>query len=141
MKTLPIADFQLAIGNQQLAIKKMLQDLTYALRWLRKNPGFTVLAVLMLAVGIGVNTAMFSVINAVLLQPLPFPEPDRIVWMNESGPEIKNRHLSYPNFVDWRQRNQAFESMALFRGWYRCEHGDVQRHQCGVVAAAAVPGT
>jgi putative ABC transport system permease protein len=60
---------------------------------------------------------MFSVINAVLLQPLPFAEPDRIVWMNESGPEIKNRQLSYPNFVDWRRRNQVFESMSLFRGW------------------------
>ena len=95
----------------------MIQDLTYALRWLRKNPGFTVLAVLMLAVGIGVNTAMFSVINAVLLQPLPYAEADRIVWMNESGPEIKNRQLSYPNFVDWRERNQVFESMSLFRGW------------------------
>jgi len=95
----------------------MAQDLIYAFRWLRKNPGFTVLSVLMLAVGIGVNTAMFSVINAVLLQPLPFPEPDRIVWMNESGPEIKNRQLSYPNFVDWRRRNQVFESMSLFRGW------------------------
>ena len=95
----------------------MIQDLTYALRWLRKNPGFTALAVLMLAVGIGVNTAMFSVINTVLLQPLPYQEADRIVWMNESGPEIKNRQLSYPNFVDWRQRNQVFESMSLFRGW------------------------
>src|ERR1044072_5172934 len=95
----------------------MIQDLIYGLRWLRKNPGFTVLAVLMLAVGIGVNTAMFSVINAVLLQPLPYFEPDRIVWMNESGPDIKNRELSYPNFVDWRKRNQVFESMALFRGW------------------------
>jgi len=95
----------------------MVQDLIYALRWLRKNPGFTLLAVLMLAVGIGVNTAMFSVINAVLLQPLPFSEADRIVWMNESGPEIKNRQLSYPNFVDWRARNQVFEAMSLFRGW------------------------
>src|ERR1044072_333206 len=95
----------------------MGQDLVYALRWLRKNRGFTVLAVLMLAVGIGVNTAMFSVINAVLLHPLQFQEPDRIVWMNESGPEIKNRQLSYPNFVDWRKRNQVFEGMALFRGW------------------------
>src|SRR5215213_2029162 len=93
------------------------QDLIYGLRWLRKNPAFTVLAVLMLAVGIGVNTAMFSVVNAVLLQPLPYAEPDRIVWMNESGPEIKNRQLSYPNFVDWRRRNQVFEAMALFRGW------------------------
>ena len=95
----------------------MIQDLTYALRWLRKNPGFTVLAVLMLAVGIGVNTAMFSVINAVLLQPLPFAEADRIVWMNESGPDIKNRQLSFPNFLDWRRRNQSFEAMSLFRGW------------------------
>ena len=95
----------------------MLQDLIYALRWLRKNPGFTVLAVLMLAVGIGVNTAMFSVINAVLLRPLPYPEADRIVWMNESGSEIANREVSYPNFVDWRARNQVFETMSTFRGW------------------------
>src|SRR6201988_1744349 len=95
----------------------MFQDLIYALRWLRKNPGFTVLAVLMLAVGIGVNTAMFSVINAVLLKPLPYSEPDRIMWMNESGPEVANRELSYPNFVDWRARNQVFETMSTFRGW------------------------
>ena len=96
----------------------MLQDLIYALRWLKKNPGFTALSVLMLAVGIGVNTAMFSVINTVLLRPLPYPESDRIVWMNESGPEVRNRMVSYPNFVDWRARNQVFESMSTFRGWF-----------------------
>jgi putative ABC transport system permease protein len=96
----------------------MLQDLIYGLRWLRKNPGFTLLAVLMLAVGIGVNTAMFSVINAVLLQPLPYTEADRIVWMNESGSEVANRMVSYPNFLDWRARNQVFESMSTFRGWF-----------------------
>ena len=95
----------------------MVQDLIYALRWLRKNPGFTLLAVLMLAVGIGVNTAMFSVINAVLLRPLPYQEADRLVWMNESGTEIKNRQVSYPTFVDWRARNQVFEAMSIFRGW------------------------
>ena len=95
----------------------MIQDLIYGLRWLRKNPGFTVLAVLMLAVGIGVNTAMFSVINAVLLQPLPYPEADRIVWMAESGPEIANRAVSYPNFLDWRARSQSFEAMSTFRGY------------------------
>jgi putative ABC transport system permease protein len=51
------------------------------------------------------------------LQPLPYPEPDRIVWMNESGPEVANRQVSYPNFVDWRARNSVFESMSTFRGW------------------------
>jgi putative ABC transport system permease protein len=95
----------------------MIQDLVYGLRWLRKNPGFAVLAVLMLSVGIGVNTAMFSVINAVLLEPLPYPEADRIVWMNESGPEVANRHVSYPNFLDWRERNHVFEAMSTFRGF------------------------
>jgi putative ABC transport system permease protein len=95
----------------------MLMDVRYALRWLRKNPSFTLLAVLTLAVGIGVNTAMFSVVNAVLLRPLPFPEADRIVWMAESGSEVSNRWVSYPNFVDWRARNQVFETMSVFRGF------------------------
>jgi predicted permease len=95
----------------------ILQDITYGLRWLRKNPGFTLLAVLTLAVGIGVNTAMFSVVNAVLLQPLPFAEPDRIVWMAESGSEVADRWVSYPNFLDWRARNQSFETMSAFRGF------------------------
>ena len=96
----------------------MIQDIVYAVRWLRKNPGFTLLAVLMLAVGIGVNTAMFSVINEVLLRPLPYAEPDRLVWMNESGPEIANRWVSHANFLDWRERNEVFESMSTFRGWF-----------------------
>lgn len=102
----------------------MIQDIVYAVRWLRKNPGFTLLAVLMLAVGIGVNTAMFSVINEVLLRPLPYSEPDRLVWMNESGPEIANRWVSHANFLDWRARNQAFESMSTFRGWFMNITGD-----------------
>jgi putative ABC transport system permease protein len=95
----------------------MLQDLTYGLRWLRKHPGFTALSVLTLAAGIGINTAMFSVVHAVLLKPLPYAEPDRIVWMTESGSEVSNRWVSYPNFRDWRARNQLFESMSTFRGW------------------------
>ncbi|HKR20943.1 MAG TPA: ABC transporter permease, partial [Pyrinomonadaceae bacterium] len=95
----------------------MLQDLIYGLRWLRKHPGFTALSVLTLAAGIGVNTAMFSVVHAVLLSPLPYAEPDRIVWMTESGPEVTNRWVSHPNFLDWRARNQVFESMSTFRGW------------------------
>ena len=95
----------------------MLQDLIYGFRWLRKHPGFTALSVLTLAAGIGVNTAMFSVVHAVLLKPLPYADPDRIVWMTESGPEVTNRWVSYLNFQDWRARNQVFESMSTFRGW------------------------
>ena len=95
----------------------MMTDLKFAIRWLRKNPGFALAATLTLAIGIGVNTAMFSVVNAVLLQPLPFPEANRIVWMAESGSEVKDRWVSYPNFLDWRARNQSFEAMSTFRGW------------------------
>lgn len=96
----------------------MFQDLIYGLRWLRKHPGFTALSVLTLAAGIGVNTAMFSVVHAVLLKPLPYSDADRIVWMTESGPEVANRWVSYQNFVDWRARNQVFEAMSTFRGFY-----------------------
>jgi putative ABC transport system permease protein len=95
----------------------MITDLRYGLRWLRKNPGFASLAVLTLALGMGVNTAMFSVVNAVLLSPLPYPEADRIVWMNESGPEVKDRWVSYPNFLDWRARTRSFAAMSTFRGF------------------------
>lgn len=95
----------------------LIQDVVYGVRWLRKHPGFTVLSVLTLAIGIGVNTSMFSVINAVLLRPLPYPEPDRLVWMAESGPEVVNRWVSYPNFVDWRDRNRVFDAMSTLRGW------------------------
>jgi predicted permease len=95
----------------------LLQDLIYGFRWLRIHPAFTLLSVATLAAGIGVNTAMFSVIHTVLLSPLPYPEPDRLVWMNESGGEVANRWLSYPNFQDWQARNHSFEAMSLFRGW------------------------
>jgi putative ABC transport system permease protein len=97
-------------------VTSLIQDLVYGLRWLRMHPAFTVLSVATLAVGIGVNTAMFSVIHAVLLNPLPYHEADRIVWMNESGDEVQNRSLSYLNFRDWRDRSQSFEAMSLFRG-------------------------
>jgi predicted permease len=95
----------------------LIQDLIYGFRWLRTHPGFTLLSVVTLAAGIGLNTAMFSVIYTVLISPLPYPEADRLVWMNETGEEVPNRWASYPNFQDWRTRNQSFEGMSLFRGW------------------------
>jgi predicted permease len=98
-------------------VETLIQDVRYGFRMLRKNPVFTAGAVLTLALGIGANTAMFSVINAVLLRPLPYHEPERLVWMTESGDEVANRWLSFPNFVDWRERNNVFESMSTIRGW------------------------
>ena len=95
----------------------LIKDFRYGVRSLRKRPSLTILAVLTLALGIGANTAMFSVINAVLLRPLPFHQPERLVWMNESGPEVANRWLSYPNFLDWQARSASFEAMSTFRGW------------------------
>jgi predicted permease len=98
-------------------VETFIQDIRYGCRMLRKNPAFTAGAVLTLALGIGANTAMFSVINAVLLRPLPYSEPERLVLMTESGDEVANRWLSFPNFVDWRERNNVFESMSTIRGW------------------------
>src|SRR5213595_4038451 len=99
------------------SMETILGDIRFALRGLRKQPVLTGIAILTLALGIGANTAMFSVINTVLLRPLPYPNPDRLVWMNESGDEVANRMVSYPNFVDWRARNQTFEAMSTYRTW------------------------
>jgi hypothetical protein len=91
-------------------------DMRYGLRMLAKKPGFTTVAVLTLALGIGANTAIFSVVNAVLLRPLPYPEPSRLVALwesNQERPELRNA-ISYPNFFDWRSQNQSFERMASY---------------------------
>lgn len=93
----------------------LLQDLRYALRQLRKGPGFTVVAVLTLALGIGANTAIFSVVNGVLMNPLPFPNSDRLVSMFQEIPDFPRGSLSYPNFLDWQQENRSFEAMAAYR--------------------------
>lgn len=85
------------------------QDLRYGLRQLRRNPGFTAVVVLTLALGIGANTAIFSVIDSVLLRPLAFPHPDQLVIV-KSGPGWP---ISGPNFLDWQSQNQTFSSMAL----------------------------
>jgi len=92
-----------------------MNDIRYALRQLRKSPGFTLIAVLTLALGIGANTAIFSVINAVLLRPLPYPEADRIVTLNESTPSQPEISISWPNFLDWKTESTVFESLAVGR--------------------------
>jgi putative ABC transport system permease protein len=90
----------------------VLQDIRYALRQLRKNLGFTVVAVLTLALGIGANTTMFSVIETVLLRPLPFGVPDRLVWLNGKFPKSDEAGVSPPDFRDYRAENKTFERLA-----------------------------
>ena len=93
----------------------LAQDVRYALRQLRKSPSFTTVTVLTLALGIGANTAIFSVVNGVLLNPLPFHDASRIVSMFEATPNFFKGSISYPNFVDWQRDNRSFEAMAAYR--------------------------
>jgi ABC-type antimicrobial peptide transport system permease subunit len=79
---------------------------------LAKNPGFTAVAVLTLALGIGANTAIFSVVNGVLLNPLRYAEPDRLVTLYSGTPEFPKASISYPNFLDWVRDNRSFSAMA-----------------------------
>jgi putative ABC transport system permease protein len=96
---------------------RLFQDLRYATRQLRKSAGFTVVAVTTLALGIGANTAVFSVVDRVLLHPLPYPDSDRIVKVSQTFEGISTDNASPANYLDWVSQNQIFDEMAASRGW------------------------
>src|SRR5215216_4830365 len=99
-------------------MESLLQDLRHGFRMLRKNPAFTVIAVLTLALGIGANTAIFSVINGVLLRPLPYPDSHRLVTLWERSIRIgfDQERVSPPNFADWQEQNSVLENLAFWSG-------------------------
>src|SRR5580698_7594050 len=104
------------IYNEQPPGAKMgtlIQDIRYGIRMLAKNPGFTAIAVLTLALGIGANSSIFSIVNAVLLRPLPYPHADRLVVVWEKGDDGLPSNTSYATFVDWRTRSRSFDELAL----------------------------
>ena len=93
----------------------MLTDIRYAIRMLLKAPAFTAIAIVALALGIGANTAIFSVIDAVLMRPLPYPQSDRLILLREKMPLLDRGSVSYPNYLDWRAQNRSFTDLALYR--------------------------
>lgn len=92
----------------------LLRDVLYGLRMLRKNPGFTAVAVVTLALGIGANTAMFSVVRSVLLKPLPLPDSQRLVYLWEKTKDLSVMMVAYPDYLDWRAQNSVFEDIAVY---------------------------
>jgi predicted permease len=96
--------------------RDLLEDVQFGLRVLWKSPRFLAVAVLTLALGIGANTALFSIVNGVLLNPLPYPHPEELVTLHESKPNFSTGSISFPNFLDWQKDNQTFSSMAVQRG-------------------------
>ncbi|MGA9773641.1 MAG: ABC transporter permease [Blastocatellia bacterium] len=98
-------------------LDEMWQDLRYGARMLVKHPSFTCVAVLTLALGIGANAALFSVVNGVLLNPLPYPQPEQIVTLHQSKPNFETGSIPYPNFRDWQKQNQTFSAMSIMRGF------------------------
>lgn len=93
----------------------LFSDIRYAIKSLVKRPGFTLVAVITLGLGIGANTAIFSVVNAVLLRPLPFNDPERIVWLWDTMPQLSTAPTSLPDFLGWKEQNRSFEYLAAFQ--------------------------
>src|SRR5262249_44245351 len=103
--------------------------------------GLSIVAVVALALGIGANSAIFSVVNAVLLKPLPYEESDRLIFLSERSQVLEGMSISYPNFQDWRARNEVFEAISVYRrqSVNLTGQGDPERLEGGLVSAELFP--
>src|SRR5438552_3144779 len=117
------------------------QDVRYGLRVLGKNPGFAAIAVLTLALGIGANTALFSVVNGVLLSPLPFPNPDELLAVYSKTGTFQESSIAYPNFLDWQKDNHSFAALSAFRSddYNMVGPGDPERVHIHMISAEFFP--
>jgi predicted permease len=108
---------------------------------LAKSPAFTVIAILTLALGIGANTALFSVVNGVLLRPLPYPSPDAVIVLAESSANFESSSISYPNFLDWQRTTTTFSSMAAYRSddFTVTGSGETERVRVGMISSTFFP--
>ena len=115
----------------------LLKDLRYAARSLRRSPGFTFVAILTLALGIGANTAIFSVVNAVLLRPLPYPDSERLMFISERDQQMRRLSVAWPNYVDWRTQNSVFQEIGVYNrdSYNLIGAGDPRRVLAGQVSA------
>ncbi|MDQ1558695.1 MAG: hypothetical protein QOD32_1755 [Pyrinomonadaceae bacterium] len=118
-------------------LEDLWQDFRYGLRLMRKSPGFTAVVVATFALGIGANVAIFSVLNAVLLKPLPYPQPEQLVTLHQSKPNFDTGAVPYPNFLDLRKENRTFSAMAVTRttGFSLTGAGEPERVSAQYVSA------
>jgi hypothetical protein len=97
-------------------MNELTQDFRYALRQLRKNPGFAFTSVLVLAMGMCASIAIFGFVDAALIKPLPYQRPDRLLFVTESAAMFPHANLSYPDYLDWKKMNKVFSSLDVYRG-------------------------
>lgn len=130
-------------GGQFPMIEVIVRDIRYGLRGIRKAPGFSFLVISTIALGIGVNTAIFSVVYAVLLRPLPYPAGERLVWLGESAPKAPVMSVTWINFQHWRNESTAFEDMAGFENadLTLTGRGDAVLTHAGMVSSSFFPMT
>jgi putative ABC transport system permease protein len=122
-------------------MEKLIQDLRYGIRTILKQPGFTAIAVMALALGIGANTAIFSVVNAVLLRPLPFANPNGIMMVYNTAEKEDSFSVTYPDFIDWRENQQSFQQLAAYstRDFTLTGTGDPVRLRGAMVTSELFP--